>query len=99
MLEADLCQYIRFNCNAKEVATDDTPDWANFPSLDDRDNANYHGMPETEAQIPIKTDNFSRVGMIYNNNLILKQPDMAAILRKTTQTYKDINGPKKHNNC
>ena len=70
----------------------------NFPYLDDRDNAEYHGMQEMEARPPIETDIFSRVGMIYNNNLIPKRPDMAALLRKTTQTYEEINGPKKHNN-
>ena len=65
-----------------------------MPSLDDRDIADYHGIPEMEARLPIETDTFSRVGMIYNNNLIPKRPDVTAILRKTTQTYEDINGPK-----
>ena len=95
-LEADLFQYICFNCNAKQVTTEDAPAWENFPSLDDRDNTDYHGIPEMEARLPIETDTFSRVGMIYNNNLIPKRPDMAALLRKTTQTYEDINGPKKN---
>ena len=63
--------------------------------MDDRDNAYYHGIPEMEAQLPIETDTLSRAGMIYNNNLIPKRPDMAALLRKPTQTYEDINGPEK----
>ena len=92
-------QYICFDCNAKQVATEDAPTWVNFPSLYDRDNADYHGIPEMEARLPIETDTFSRVGMIYNKNVIPKQPDIAALLRKTTQTYEDINSPKKHNNC
>ena len=95
LLEADLCQYICFDCNAKQVATEDAPAWANFPSLDDRDNADYHCMPEMEARLPIDMDTLSRVGMIYNKNLIPKRPDMADLLRKTTQTYDKINGPKK----
>ena len=49
-----------------------------------------------EDRLPIETDIFSRVWMIYNNNLIPKRPDMAALLRKTTQTYEDINGPEKN---
>ena len=72
LLEADLCQYICFGCNAKKVATYDAPAWANLTSLDDRDNADYHGMSEMEARLPIDTDIFSRVGMIYNNNLTPK---------------------------
>ena len=66
-----------------------------MPSLDDRDIADYHGMPEMKDRLPIEAYTFSRVGMIYNNNLIPKRPDMTALLRKTTQTYEDINGPEK----